>query len=67
MELRGTATVTCTTTKEYSSESDSAINLTVNVPANSAASVLNTASAWGGGDLVHTSLCSAVSSSDMPR
>ena len=61
----GTTTVTCTTSQGIFVGADSAINLTVNVPANSPASVTNTAKAWGGGDLSHTSLSSAVSSTDM--
>lgn len=60
----GAGTVTCTTTEGIFGGFDSVINLNVNVPVNSAVSVLNTASAWGGGDLVHTTLGSAVSSSD---
>ena len=43
----------------------SVITLTVDVPATSPVSVNNTAKAWGGGDLIHTSLSSAVSSTDM--
>ena len=52
----GTSTVTCTTTGGISGGANSIITLTVDVPAASAVSVTNTAKAWGGGDLTHTSL-----------
>src|SRR5579859_7918116 len=60
----GTTTVTCTTTAGISGGADSIITLTVNVPANSAVSVSNSAKAWGGGDLTHTSSASAASGPD---
>jgi hypothetical protein len=60
----GTNTVTCTSTSGISGGSNSVITLTVDIPANSPVSVSNTAKAWGGGDLTHTSLATAVSASD---
>ncbi|WP_263349831.1 beta strand repeat-containing protein [Acidicapsa acidisoli] len=60
----GASTITCTTTATISGGADSVITLTVNVPANSPVSVTNTAKAWGGGDLTHTSLASAASGAD---
>jgi hypothetical protein len=50
-------TVTCTSTAAVSGGSSyTTIGLTVNVPATSPTSVTNNASAYGGGDLTHTSL-----------
>ncbi len=60
----GTSTVTCTTTGGISGGADSVITLTVNVPANSPVSVTNSAKAWGGGDLTHTSSATAASATD---
>ena len=60
----GTSTVTCTTTGGIAGGADSVINLTVNVPANSAVSVSNTAKTWGGGDLTHTNSTTAATASD---
>ena len=60
----GTNVVTCTTTAGISGGADSIITLTVNVPATSPFSVTNTAAAWGGGDLTHTSLATAATSTD---
>ncbi len=60
----GTNTVTCTTTGGIAGGADSVINLTVNVPANSAVSVSNTAKTWGGGDLTHTNSTTAATASD---
>jgi len=60
----GTSTVTCTTTGGIAGGADSVINLTVNVPATSPVSVTNTAQAWGGGDLTHTSSATAASGTD---
>jgi List-Bact-rpt repeat protein/Big-like domain-containing protein/uncharacterized protein DUF11 len=60
----GSNTVTCSTTSGISGGANSTITLTVNVPANSPASVTNTVAAWGGGDLVHTSLGTAATASD---
>ena len=60
----GTSTVTCTTTAGISGGADSVITLTVDVPATSPVSVSNTAKAWGGGDLTHTSLATAASGTD---
>ena len=60
----GTSTVTCTSTGGIAGGSNSVINLTVDVPANSPVSVTNTAKAWGGGDLTHTSLATGASGSD---
>ena len=52
----GATTVMCTTSSVIGPGSSSMISLTVNIPANSATSVTNLgASAYGGGDLVHTS------------
>ncbi len=56
------ATVDCSSTTAIASGGNSTITLTVNVPANSPTSVSNTALAWGGGDPVHTSSGTAVSS-----
>ncbi len=57
--------VTCTSTQGVAGGSSfPTIALTVNVPANSPSSVTNTASAFGGGDLVHTTLGTAASGSD---
>ena len=60
----GTSTVTCTTTGGIAGGADSVITLTVDVPATSPVSVSNTAKAWGGGDLTHTSLATAASGTD---
>ena len=60
----GTSTVTCTTTGGIAGGANSVITLTVDVPTVSPVSVTNTAKAWGGGDLTHTSLASAVSATD---
>jgi Bacterial Ig-like domain (group 3)/FG-GAP-like repeat len=60
----GTSTVTCTSTGGIAGGSDSVITLTVDVPATSPVSVSNTAKAWGGGDLTHTSLATAASGTD---
>jgi hypothetical protein len=58
----GTGTVACNSTTAIAGGSSSAITLTVSVPAASATSVSNTASAWGGGDTVHTSANPAIGS-----
>ena len=57
----GPTTVTCTTSAVVAGRGASfnAITLTVNVPANSATSVSNTASVYGGGDPIHHDLASA--------
>jgi hypothetical protein len=60
----GTTTVTCTSTSGIVGGGDSIINLVVAVPANSPVSVSNTALAWGGGDLIHTSQATAAQGSD---
>ena len=61
----GTTTVTCTTTGGIAGGADSVITLTVDVPAASPVSVSNSAKAYGGGDLTHTSLATAaVSNTD---
>ena len=60
----GVGTVTCTTTAGIAGGADSVINLTVDVPATSPVSVSNTAKAWGGGDLTHTSLATAATATD---
>ena len=60
----GASTVTCTTTGGIAGGADSVITLTVDVPATSPVSVSNTAKAWGGGDLTHTSLATAASGTD---
>jgi hypothetical protein len=60
----GANTVTCTTTGVISGGGSSTITLTVDVPTASAVSVTNTAKAWGGGDLTHTSLATAASGTD---
>jgi large repetitive protein len=53
----GSSTVSCTSTAVVAGSGGlfPLISLVVNVPANSATSVSNTAQAWGGGDLIHTS------------
>ncbi|MFC5865067.1 beta strand repeat-containing protein [Acidicapsa dinghuensis] len=61
----GTTAITCTTTAGISGGSNSSIFLVVNVPANSPILVSNTANAWGGGDVTHTSSATAVSSTDV--
>jgi hypothetical protein len=62
----GTTTVTCTSTQTVAGAGGTfpLISLTVNVPANSPTSVSNTALAWGGGDVTHTSSGTAASGSD---
>jgi uncharacterized protein YjdB len=61
----GTGTINCTTSGGIAGGTDSVINLTVNVPVNSPISVSNVASAFGGGDLTHSSLATAaVSNTD---
>ena len=60
----GTQTATCTSTQSTSGgTSFAAIQIIVNIPANSEA-VTNTASAYGGGDLNHTSLATAATGSN---
>lgn len=55
--------VTCTSTQAISSGSSfPTLKLIVNVPASSPASVSNTALAWGGGDVTHTSAGTAAQS-----
>jgi hypothetical protein len=56
--------VTCSSTSAIGSGTSSVITLMVNIPAGSPASVTNTALAWGGGDLTHTSLGTAASGTD---
>jgi hypothetical protein len=60
----GTGVVTCTSTAIVNGAGDTfpLISLTVNIPANSPVSVSNTASVFGGGDVVHTSLATAATS-----
>jgi uncharacterized repeat protein (TIGR01451 family) len=58
----GSGTVTCTTTASISAGSSSMISLHVNIPAASPTSVSNSASVYGGGDTVHTSLGTAATS-----
>ena len=60
----GTSTVTCTTTAGIAGGGNSVINLTVDVPTASPVSVSNTAKAYGGGDLTHTSLATAATGTD---
>jgi hypothetical protein len=60
----GTNVVTCTTSAGIAGGASSTIALTANIPATSAVSVSNTATAWGGGDLTHTSSATAVSATD---
>lgn len=60
----GTTTIICTSTAAIAGGAESDITLTVNVPASSPTSVANTALAWGGGDLTHTSKGTAASGSD---
>jgi hypothetical protein len=62
----GTANVVfCTATPGIAGGGNSVIALTVNIPATSPTSVSNTALAWGGGDVVHTSPgTAAVSNTD---
>ena len=61
----GTSTVSCSTTlTEPGGSSFPTIQVIVNVPANSPTSVSNTALAWGGGDLTHTSSGTAASGTD---
>ncbi len=56
-------TVSCISTEQVAGgNAYNTLQLIVNVPANSPISVSNTASAWGGGDLVHTSSGTAVMS-----
>jgi hypothetical protein len=61
----GTSTVSCSTTSGLSEPGGSSfptIQVIVNVPVNSPTSVINTALAWGGGDLTHISLGTAATS-----
>jgi hypothetical protein len=61
----GTQTATCTSTMGLNGGSSfPVIRMIVNIPANSPASVTNTAKAFGGGDTTHTSLATAASGSD---
>jgi hypothetical protein len=61
----GTQTATCTSTAAKSGGSSFLpVKITVNIPANSPASVMNTGNAYGGGDTTHTSLATAASGSD---
>ena len=60
----GSNAVSCTATPGIAGGSSSTITLTVNVPSNSPTSVSNTALAWGGGDLTHTSSGSAATATD---
>ncbi len=61
----GTAAVSCTSTQGVAGGSSfPVIQLIVNVPASSPVSVSNTASAWGGGDLIHTNSGSAATGTD---
>jgi len=61
----GVSTVTCNATTGIAGGASSVITLFVNVPANSPVVVNNTARAWGGGDLNHTSSgTAAVSNTD---
>jgi CSLREA domain-containing protein len=60
----GTGTVGCSSTTPITGGSSSTITLTVNVPYNSAASVSNTALAWGGSDPIQNSSGTAASSTD---
>ena len=61
----GTSTVTCTSSQVVAGGSSFVkIQLFVNVPAASPASVSNTALAWGGGDLTHTNSGNAASGTD---
>ena len=56
----GTGAASCSTTQVVAGGSSfSLIHIIVNVPANSATSVTNNASAWGGGDLDHTNSSNA--------
>ena len=61
----GTGTANCTSTQAVAGgNAFSTIQIIVNVPSNSPTSVSNTALAWGGGDLTHTSLATAATGSD---
>ena len=61
----GTSTVTCTSTQVVNGGSSYPnLALIVNVPSDSPSSVTNTASAFGGGDLIHDNLGIAVTSTD---
>ena len=61
----GAATITCMSTSAVAAgQSFGTVTLVVNVPANSPKSVTNTADAFGGGDLTHTSLATAAAGSD---
>ena len=61
----GLTAVSCSTTlTESGGSAFPAIQVIVNVPANSPTSVSNTALAWGGGDLNHTSSGTAASGTD---
>jgi uncharacterized repeat protein (TIGR01451 family) len=61
----GTGTLSCTSTQNVAGgASFNVIQMIVNVPTTSPTSVSNTASAWGGGDLTHTSAGTAAMGSD---
>ena len=61
----GTSLLTCTSSQAVAGGSSfNPIQVTVNVPAASPTSVSNTAFAWGGGDLTHTSSGTAASGTD---
>jgi len=61
----GTGTANCTSTQAVAGgNAFSTIQIIVNVPSNSPTSVSNTALAWGGGDLTHTSSATAATGSD---
>jgi hypothetical protein len=56
--------VTCSSAASIATGATSTINLIVNVPANSATSVTNSAVAWGGGDPLHSSQVTGAAASD---
>ncbi|HEY3824389.1 MAG TPA: dockerin type I domain-containing protein, partial [Bryobacteraceae bacterium] len=61
----GTQAAMCTSTQAITAGSSfPVIDINVSVPSNSALTVTNTASAYGGGDAVHTSLGTAATGSD---
>ena len=60
----GTNSVSCTSSTAIAASGSSTIVLNVNVPATSPITVSNTASAYGGGDPVHTSSGTAASGTD---
>lgn len=60
----GTAAVSCTTSSVIAGGGSLTIQLMVAVPLNSPTSVSNTALAWGGGDVTHTSQGTAASGTD---